>query len=769
MIYIGEKDANTEALLQANYGKVFKDIYILPKSACVSSLNNCMSPCHTLNKDDCTSHTDFTTCVDPGVLPTAGNETLSVPDDLEKTQHVAYVFALSNSSKMEDYTILQKFIGLSVTSCFHHANEPISVILVTSHPKSKWEETAGDITNTIDQQPFESVIINITTYPTDQETTVTNEMILNAADFLDAAAEARGKRIVLMTDFISMKFYEDFKDSNKFISSGIEVDIYALNEDTFNFYKTNFSTNFRNVFNIEFHTNPPTMPIQICRIKPTEAPTTPKPKESADVALILIITCGTCAVLLIILEHKNESSRPDNEEPGDIFEVTWEQIFHSEKLGTGAYGQVYKGTFIGIPKAVEKIWKSPLSATMFGDSMPIAIKMMPKYAEADAKKDFLNEIEIMKRIGYHEYIVGMVGCITKSSPNALLMEYCQNKDLHHYLLQMKTSMQLSNNSLQQQIMYRKDLLVFGWQIANGLAHLHKLGFCHRDIATRNILIDDKLNAKIGDFGLCIEDHNKIDQAQARKLPIKWLALESLKYQEFSRKSDIWAFGIVMVEMYTFGGVPFNNVEPKDMIKHLEDGKRPEKPEFCTEEIFALMKRCWLENSEERPSFDELLTQFIILLERTEGDGYLTLISPTSEYYQDLAGILEEEEKAKVFDKNKHLKSHETIHSTRSVNESDVDYGNRLASVVRSKTIGNNKMLPEITSRGSRLSQISLFKSVSWKTPNKQTIALSPTSEEPARRKSESIVSTHSSSIAPSFAQWRKSVAVSTSKLFNTKK
>uniref|UniRef100_A0A914YCH5 Protein kinase domain-containing protein n=1 Tax=Panagrolaimus superbus TaxID=310955 RepID=A0A914YCH5_9BILA len=108
------------------------------------------------------------------------------------------------------------------------------------------------------------------------------------------------------------------------------------------------------------------------------------------------------------------------------------------------------------------------------------------------------------------------------------------------------------------------------------------------------------------------------------------------------KSDIWAFGIVLYEMYSLGEIPFAKIEPKMLLDYLEAGNRPEKPEFCNQETYDIMLNCWQESPPKRPSFEELLTIFTVFLERsTEGYGYLPLLKSettpnTNEISQKLA-------------------------------------------------------------------------------------------------------------------------------------
>uniref|UniRef100_A0A915D678 receptor protein-tyrosine kinase n=1 Tax=Ditylenchus dipsaci TaxID=166011 RepID=A0A915D678_9BILA len=252
--------------------------------------------------------------------------------------------------------------------------------------------------------------------------------------------------------------------------------------------------------------------------------------------------------------------------------------------------------------------------------------MLPRYASDNARKEFMFEIEIMKSLGYNENIANMLGCITTGQTICL-----EEVDLVE--------------SIDDKMAFTKDFLLFAWQISDGMVNLTRI--IHRDLAARNILIDAERNAKICDFGLCITINNRVlptfeahkvnsKVSTSGRLPIKWLALECFQRQEFSTKTDVWSFGILLYELYSFGGQPYEDIEPSCLQAHLEQGNRLLKTQYCPEEIYQLMQKCWFEDPDDRPSFQELLTLFTVFLERaTEGYGYLSLLKTNAEHYSKL--------------------------------------------------------------------------------------------------------------------------------------
>src|SRR5687768_14107995 len=108
---------------------------------------------------------------------------------------------------------------------------------------------------------------------------------------------------------------------------------------------------------------------------------------------------------------------------------------------------------------------------------------------------------------------------------------------------------------------------------------------HRDLAARNILLTDSFNAKISDFGLSFSTDAKNEDSSflPKKLPIKWLSIEALVRKIFSEKSDVWAFGVLMYEVFSFGEVPYKNVIFEELIELLQSGQRAGCPEAANRE------------------------------------------------------------------------------------------------------------------------------------------------------------------------------------------
>jgi serine/threonine protein kinase len=136
------------------------------------------------------------------------------------------------------------------------------------------------------------------------------------------------------------------------------------------------------------------------------------------------------------------------------------------------------------------------------------------------------------------------------------------------------------------------------------------------VAARNVLLDKNNVCKISDFGLCRAADNQLYVSRGGRLPFRWTAIESLKNFEYSEKTDVWSYGILLFELFSLGQLPYIGMENSHILEFLEEGKRLDKPAYCSDEMYEIMFSCWKEDPNERPTFIEICQRLMPMLEDT---------------------------------------------------------------------------------------------------------------------------------------------------------
>ncbi|XP_068596304.1 tyrosine-protein kinase BTK [Brachionichthys hirsutus] len=257
----------------------------------------------------------------------------------------------------------------------------------------------------------------------------------------------------------------------------------------------------------------------------------------------------------------------------DMWEIDPRALTFIKELGNGQFGVVKYGKW--------------------GGQRDVAIKMIKEGCMSE--DDFIEEAKIMMKL-CHENLVQLYGVCTKQRPIYIVTEYLSNGCLLVYLREGL-----------KQALTTVQLLEMCKDVSEGMAYLESKQYIHRDLAARNCLVDSNGTVKVTDFGLSryvLDD--EYTSSAGSKFPVRWSPPEVLLYCRFSSKSDIWAYGVLMWEMYTFGQLPYERLNNTEIVDQVSGGLRLYRPQLANERIYSIMTSCWNEKAEERPTFEELV-------------------------------------------------------------------------------------------------------------------------------------------------------------------
>ncbi|XP_076452424.1 fibroblast growth factor receptor 4-like [Babylonia areolata] len=336
------------------------------------------------------------------------------------------------------------------------------------------------------------------------------------------------------------------------------------------------------------------------------------------------------------LVQKSGSSRPTTiypPVPQSVkvpYDPQWEfprnRLIFLGQIGEGAFGIVQQATAYGIGRV-------PKAST-------VAVKMLRENVTVMEQQDFVRELEVMKamkKMGHHVNIINFLGCCTQGGPLLVIVEFAKNGNLRDFLESCRDGINGYGKFVHPQdpgwytktpggqIVSRKSLTSFAYQIARGMEFLASKKCIHRDLAARNVLVTEDNVLKIADFGLSRTGEYYRKRSGGR-LPVKWMAPEALFDMRYTTKSDVWSFGVVLWEVFSLGGMPYASIPHEELYnKLLEEGYRMPRPELASESLYALMMRCWQKRPSDRPDFSQLVCHIDRLLMASLSDeAYLDM-------------------------------------------------------------------------------------------------------------------------------------------------
>ncbi|XP_050716113.1 activated Cdc42 kinase-like isoform X2 [Eriocheir sinensis] len=261
-------------------------------------------------------------------------------------------------------------------------------------------------------------------------------------------------------------------------------------------------------------------------------------------------------------------------------------IVINKELGVGEFGVVQQG-----------VWTNEE-----GERIQVAIKCLSKDRMQTQPMEFLKEASIMHNIN-SEHIVRLYGVVLDTNALMLVTELAPLRSLLECI--KEPSLRVSFPVV--------SLCHFSIQICDGMSYLEEKRLIHRDLAARNILVFSKNKIKISDFGLSRalgvgKDYYQTNFNVNLKLPIAWCAPECINYLRFTSASDVWAFGVTLWEMFSYGFQPWAALTGQQILEAIDEPnfQRLEQPEACPREYYNIMLKCWQHDALKRPKFDDLM-------------------------------------------------------------------------------------------------------------------------------------------------------------------
>lgn len=300
------------------------------------------------------------------------------------------------------------------------------------------------------------------------------------------------------------------------------------------------------------------------------------------------LRAGDLELQLYIDEIKRLRNRTPTGDVSDLI-IDGDVLETQRKLGAGAYGTVS----LVRNKATGELWAAKsINENFLGKSSLLGTEKI------------MSEVKLLNTLE-HPCILGVKALVmpsTEQSEWAIVTEYMENGTIAELLEKVKEA----KDGKTPEVWTHTNVAIIVVGIVLGMRHIHRKSVLHRDLKPSNILLSKEFHPRIGDFGLSrMIDLDESGSSLSRQVGTPaYMAPEMCKNVQYTNKVDVFSFGLILFELLT-GHRAFSAVSLFDHIADLVKGVRPAVPDEVVPNMRDLIKACWSDNPDERPSFSQI--------------------------------------------------------------------------------------------------------------------------------------------------------------------
>ena len=286
----------------------------------------------------------------------------------------------------------------------------------------------------------------------------------------------------------------------------------------------------------------------------------------------------------------------------DPAEVTSENIHEKTKLGTGQFGEVVLAETKDLSLKQMRLSKTDDNRNV---TVTAAVKKLGPNPSESQREAFEEEVRFMSQIK-HPNVLRLLG-VCHLHPAFIMMEYTEQGDLNQFLQQFSEIVATASSETQ---VTPSEMVYMASQIASGMQYLANLKFVHRDLSTRSCFVGARGSIKVGSVGGNTDLYQSCyyQISRNRMMPIRWMATECFS-GKYSEKSDVWAFGVTMWELFTLAKqLPYRHLSDEEVIHNSlkrEHRQFPPQPRSCPQSVYEIMERCWVVDLRQRATFQKI--------------------------------------------------------------------------------------------------------------------------------------------------------------------